>query len=214
MPLSPEATVLVADDEPSVARITSRVIGTFCTALPPVLSLADLEEALRNQTPDIVILDVRFQNEASSLDLLPSLAVSYPSIRRIIYTGCPDRAPTGRSLASGALGYLSKPASALELRSAVTCVLSGRSYLSTSPIVRQQARIVSPVIPLSPCQQGVFRFLRLGLTRGAIAGRLGCSPRTVEHQSRTSAESLEDGQPEHVRWPHVVVAGPCPDEWY
>ncbi len=150
----PLTTVLVADYEPSVARITSRVVGTFCTALPPVFSLDDLEETVATQVPGVVLLGVRFQNDLSSLDLLPRLARSYQNVHWILYTGCPERAPAGLAFTSGALGYLTKPASTEELRLAIETVLSGGLYLSPSSVVRQQTRLVSASAPLSPCQAG------------------------------------------------------------
>ncbi|MEP6591020.1 MAG: response regulator transcription factor [Gemmatimonadota bacterium] len=200
--------MLVADDEPLVARVTSRVIGTFCTTLPPVFSLDDLEEALATQVPDVVILDVRFQNDVSSLDHLPRLATSCPGVRWILHTGRPERAPVGRAFSLGVRGYLVKPSDPGEAAIAIGLALRGCGYLSTSRLVRDTTRVLALSEPLTPAQLNVFAGLRQGFAYSKIALRLGISESTVGkhvHLIRLRLGIATEGS--YVRWQQIVCPG-------
>lgn len=172
-----------------------------------MFSLDDLEDALAVQVPDVVLLDVRFQNDVSSLDILPRLAASHPGIRWILHTGCPERAPVGRAFALGVRGYLVKPFEPGEAAAAIGSVLQGGGYLSRSRLLRDQVRVLALSEPLTAAQQKVFAGLRQGFGYSGIALRLGTSEGTVGkhvHQIRLRLGIAGEGS--YVRWQHIL----CP----
>jgi len=104
-----KARVLVVDDEESVRRCYSRLLGELdCNAQ----SAGDGEQALRameRHPADAVLLDLKMPG-AGGLEVLETLKRRWPDSEVVVITGYPTVESAKRALQLGACGYLAKPA--------------------------------------------------------------------------------------------------------
>ena len=102
---------------------------------------------------------------------------------------------SSRRCRSGAVGYLLKNASQMELERAVKAVARGETFLSSAisrhAISRYPERVGGqgkPLERLTPRQREVLQLVAEGNTSKAIAKQLGLSVRTVEtHRTQMMA---------------------------
>ncbi|MES2305603.1 MAG: response regulator transcription factor [Gemmatimonadota bacterium] len=210
MTVAARPTVVVADDYPLVSKTLLRMVAQRFNGVEAVQCLETLATALEEHQPDIALVDVRMQEETSTLDVLPQLMEISSATRFILITGFPDWAPAGRLFALGARGLLAKPFVPKELWRAIDVVHSGGSYLSESPLMRDGTRVLRPLKQLSETQAKVFALLRQGLSYAQIEERIGPKESTIGKHVRFVREKLGIAtEPGYVRWEHIVC--PCMD---
>ena len=89
--------------------------------------LSDARLALaccRRERPDLVLMDVCTENNASGLDAAREIADACPDIRIIIMTGFDEVSYIPRAKASGAQGFVYKSQSLAELWEVITAVMA------------------------------------------------------------------------------------------
>jgi DNA-binding NarL/FixJ family response regulator len=208
---SKKPAIMVADDQLGLSAALVRFLNVKYRCLPLVTSLDELEPAMRHTPPDVLLLDVVFQHEESSIPRLRGLAASFPATGIIIHTGFPERAPVQAGLADGARGYLVKDDCDLpELVLALDTVLGGKVYLSPAArvwLARQPGTDEDRRIWLADTAQLIrvsgFSFVlaevsllrHQGLSANQIAARLRLSVHTVLGRLRRIREqyNLDDG---------------------
>ena len=101
--------ILVVDDDPEVRDTMASLIRRHKMDYDAVANLEETREALRRETYDVVLLDVRLP-DGNGLDLLPEIREMQNSPEVVILTGKGD--PDGAELAiqGGVWDYLVKPA--------------------------------------------------------------------------------------------------------
>ena len=182
--------VLLADDQ----RVVREGLGTLLGLLDGIElvgTAADGEEAVAlaaARDPDVVLMDLRMPR-CDGIEAIRRLAARGERPRAIALTTYADDASVLGALRAGARGYLTKDASADEIRAAVEAVARGEAALD--PAV--QHHVVAALagdgggppgreLPdgLTPREAEVLELIAAGLSNAEIAERLVVSAATVK----------------------------------
>ncbi|OGS39549.1 MAG: hypothetical protein A2506_03680 [Elusimicrobia bacterium RIFOXYD12_FULL_66_9] len=118
---SSRKSILAVDDDPSVLRVVSGLLGgdyevRLAEGAPEALK--DIKE----KAPDLILLDVRMPG-MDGLELLQAAMRSDSSQRVVMLTGDSDLDVVLRAMALGAQGYVTKPFSGEDLKNVVDHLL-------------------------------------------------------------------------------------------
>jgi DNA-binding NarL/FixJ family response regulator len=217
----PPTRVLIADDQTIVREGLSTLLGLLPDV--EVVGVAtDGEEAVRlvvEQRPDVVLVDLRMPrvDGAEATRRIRELA---PDTQVIVLTTYADDASVFTALQAGARGYLTKNASAAEIRQAIAAVRRGEALLDPSV----QRRLLDALagnpgglpaadeeLPdgLTPREAEVLRLMAAGRTNQEIAADLVVSEGTVKtHVNRIFAKAgvRDRGQAVAYAYRHGLVA--------
>jgi DNA-binding NarL/FixJ family response regulator len=198
----PPTRVLIADDQ----TIVREGLSTLLDLLPEVEvvgAATDGEEAVRlvaERRHDVVLVDLRMPrvDGAEATRRIRELA---PETQVIVLTTYADDASVFTALQAGARGYLTKNASAAEIRQAIAAVRRGEALLDPSVQRRLLDALASNPggIPaadeelpdgLTPREAEVLRLMAAGRTNHEIAADLVVSEGTVKtHVNRIFAKA-------------------------
>ena len=133
--------------------------------------------------PDVVVMDIAMPG-MGGLEALRRMRARHPQVRVLTLSAHDDPMHARRSLAEGALGFLSKRSAPEALLQAVTTVASGRRYLDAAlaqklALAEFEGASDSPVERLSEREFEVFVRLAGGATVQRIAQDLNLSASTV-----------------------------------
>jgi two-component system, NarL family, invasion response regulator UvrY len=133
--------------------------------------------------PDVVVMDVAMPG-MGGLEALRRMRARHPQVRVLTLSAHDDPMHARRSLAEGALGFLSKRSAPEALVQAVTSVASGRRYLDAAlaqklALAEFEGVSSSPVERLSEREFEVFVRLAGGASVQRIAQDLKLSASTV-----------------------------------
>lgn len=148
-------------------------------------------EGIAALQPDLVLTDLTLQGR-SGIDLLGEASRLFPHIRRTVLTAHDSEEYIRAALGKGALGYVLKDASRVELMQAIRTVASGQQFLCRAVAnkvllgylseKRQDESDSAPA--LTQREREVLTLIALGNSNKFIARDLGVSPKTVEkHRS-------------------------------
>ena len=194
--------VLIADDQ----TIVREGLSTLLSLLPGIEvvgAATDGEEAVQlvaRLRPDVVLMDLRMprMDGAEATRRIRQLA---PATQVIVLTTYADDASVFAAVQAGARGYLTKNASAAEIRQAIAAVGRGEALLDPSVQRRLLDALAGPgAIPpapaeelpdgLTPREAEVLRLMAAGRTNQEIAAELVVSEGTVKtHVNRIFAKA-------------------------
>ena len=178
--------VLIVDDHEVVRNGLKKILE----AQPGGIEFGDAgtaEEAIeqvREQTWDIVILDISLGGGRSGLDTLKELKQIRPRLQVLILTMHSEEQYARRSFRSGAAGYITKDSPRAELIRAVSKVMEGGKYVSpvlAEKLVAYIEKDISgpPHETLSDREFQVMRLIASGKTVSEIAELLSLSDKTI-----------------------------------
>ena len=186
--LSTPAKILIVDDHPSVRDGLALRISLNADLM--VCGEADCEDEafklVKQCEPDLVLIDISLKT-GNGIDLIKRIRAHNAKIKMLVISGFQESLYAERACRAGALGFLNKQESNVQLLEAIRTVLSGERFLSPSMTrrlveqslgVRDQSK--SPIENLTNRELEVFRLIGEGLTSGAIAERLFLSPYTID----------------------------------
>lgn len=125
--------VLIADDHALVRAGLRQFLqqnGRFAS-IAEASSGSQTLDMLRGARFDLLILDINMPDRGG-LDILKHVRASYPETRVLVLSAYPERQYAVNVLKAGASGYLSKESAPDELMKAVSQVMAGKRYVSSS----------------------------------------------------------------------------------
>ncbi len=178
--------VVIADDHPLVREGIKKTLGNAVNleVSHEAANGKELMELLRDELPDIIILDINMPGK-SGLELLKDIKEWYPNLPVLILSIHPEKRMALRAFKAGAWGYINKASIAKELVNAVRkIVLQKRRYIN--PEVAQQLVLNMDEENnhllherLSDREFQIMRLIANGNKVNNIAKKLSLSPQTV-----------------------------------
>jgi DNA-binding NarL/FixJ family response regulator len=212
----PRHTVLIADDHLVLAEGLAATLGQHYTIVGQVHALEQVRSAIERSGPDVVILDVSFHGE-SSLGLLKRLTADPACTARfVVLTGLESPALATAAFDAGATAFLQKGAGVQELRLAIEAAIAGRRYSDgaesrggvESLSGARGAGVMIAGLLLRPRQVEVVWLMLRGMSRTAVAERIGVTKKTVDYHLTDLRERLGVGSSRMV----IAWAAGCQDE--
>jgi DNA-binding NarL/FixJ family response regulator len=195
-PLVSDGVVGALERDPGIT-----VVGTASNGIEALRMALELR-------PDVLLVDLHMP-ELGGIMLLERLRTALPATHCIVLTASEKSDSLLAAISAGARGYLTKRATAQELRSAVLTVNGGGSVIAPSLagyLLKAYSRAstgepdqLRPT--LTATEQEVLRLLTQGLTDRQIAEQLFISPRTVQnHLARVRQKTSLSRRSELARW--------------
>jgi len=179
--------VLLADDH-GIVRAGLRRIVEETGDMEVVIEADDGREALnraRALQPDVAVVDISMPG-MDGLELISQLLALYPELPILVLTMHEEEQYVVRSIAAGAMGYMTKQSAPEQLVKAVRQLHGGGRYLSEEAAESLALRVArgqggrSDLDSLSNRELQVLRALALGQTNREIAEGYGISVKTVD----------------------------------
>ena len=190
--------ILVVDDENvvregfvEILRLAPdmQVVGEARNGLEAV-------ELVRKAKPDVVLLDLNMPRQ-DGLTTIPQIKEMLPDTRILVLTGTAESDRVFQALKAGALGFLLKDATRLQLLQAIREVANGQASIHPSIAVRVIQEIDHPshvmytVDPLTPRELETLRLIARGMSNQEIAEAIHVHDRTVAKYVSSILEKLQ-----------------------
>jgi DNA-binding NarL/FixJ family response regulator len=190
--------ILVVDDENvvregfvAILRLQSemQVVGEAFDGLQAV-------QMARKTKPDVVLLDLVMPHQ-DGLTTIPQIKEVSPESRILVLTGTAESDRVFQALKSGALGFLLKDATRVQLLQAIREVASGQASIQPSIAVRviqeidHPAHLLYTIDPLTPRELETLKLIARGLSNSEIALELHVHERTVAKYVSSVLEKLQ-----------------------
>ena len=189
--------VFVVDDDPSVRKSLTRLIGAAGYAVEAFASAREFLARERYLGPGCLVLDVRMPG-LTGLDLQEALAGARRRMSIVFVTGHGDISMSVKAMRSGAVDFLTKPVDGQVLldaiERAVTRNVQDRDEEARATEVQERVQM------LTPRETEVFALVVTGMLNKQIAFELGISEKTVKvHRARVMEKMRTSSVAELVR---------------
>ena len=178
--------ILVVDDE-SVVREGVVAILSYQTDIEVVAEARNGLEALelaRKTKPDVVLLDM-VMPKLDGLATIPTLKEIVPDAKILVLTSFAEADRVYQTIKAGALGYLLKDATRIQLLQAIRDVANGQASIHPSVALKviheinHPSKMMYTSEPLTPRELDTLRFIANGLSNQEIAQEMSVHERTV-----------------------------------
>jgi DNA-binding NarL/FixJ family response regulator len=220
--------VLIADDQ-RVVRDGLSMLVSLIDEVEVVGLASDGTEAVRlaeAHRPDVILMDLRMPG-VDGATATAQVRQRLPGTQVLVLTTYADEAAILAALRAGALGYLTKDASAEQIEAAVRAVHAGQTHLDPAVQARLVAAVTGqapgpatdpadgagpPPAGLTSREAEVLNLLASGLSNTEIAQRLFLSNATVKtHINRIFAKTGARDRAQAVRFAYQHgLATPAP----
>ena len=130
--------LIVEDDKPFLERL-ARAMESRGFAVTSCESVADGLNQIAKAAPAFAVVDLRL-GDGNGLDVVSALKRKRPEARAIILTGYGNIATAVTAVKLGAVDYLSKPADADDVVSALLAIGNQKSELPSNPMSADRVR--------------------------------------------------------------------------
>lgn len=178
--------ILIADDH----AIVRKGLVTLITTEPGMELVGEAEDGIevvskaRSLQPDVILLDLVMPRQ-DGIEAIKEIKAENPAARILVLTSFADDDKVFPAIKAGALGYLLKDSSPLQLLQAIRDVYQGESSLHPT-IARKLIRELNQPSDLPPAEEPltkrelqVLRLVAQGLSNQEIATELVVTERTV-----------------------------------
>ena len=184
--MSNNYTIIVADDHPLFRAALTQAIGTQIEDADVLEAehLQHLERQMSNEI-DLVMLDLHMPG-ANGFSGLIYLRTHYPSVPVVVVSGNEQASVIHRAMHFGAVGFIPKSSSMVDIIDAVGVVLNGGQWVPADlPVAdlqmdAQDSQFADQLSSLTPQQFKVMVMLTEGLLNKQIAYELSVSEATVK----------------------------------
>jgi two-component system, NarL family, response regulator LiaR len=189
---------LVVDNE----NLVRDGIVTILTVQPDIEVIGEATDGIeavqlaRKTKPDVVLLDLAMPKQ-DGLVTIPLLKELSPDIKILVLTSFDESDRAYQAIKSGALGYLLKDSTRVQLLQAVRDVADGKASIQPSIAIKVIQEIESPshkpytADPLTPRELETLQLIARGLSNQEIADILFVHDRTVAKYVSTILEKLQ-----------------------
>lgn len=189
--------VLVVDDE-SVVREGVATILSLQSDIEVVGEAQDGIQAMqlaRAKEPDVVLLDMVMPKQ-DGLTTIPQIMQALPDTKILVLTSFAESDMVYQAIKSGALGYMLKDATRVQLLQAIRDVAKGQASIQPSMAMKviheieHPSEILYTADPLTPRELETLRLIARGMSNQDIAGVLFVHERTVAKYVSSILEKL------------------------
>jgi len=187
--------VLIADDHPLI--IEGLVSALKRDGIQRVAQAGRVEDVIpeyERAHPDVVVLDIRFGEGPTGLDVARELLARHPEARIVFYSQFDQDEIIKEAYRLGGMAFVTKSASPDTLVAAIRQAHAGQVYFTSDIANRLALQGVrgdnSPQSTLAPRELDVFTMMAQGLTNAEIAERMDLSVKTISNISQAIKEQL------------------------
>jgi NarL family two-component system response regulator LiaR len=190
--------ILVVDDE-SVVRDG---VVTILSFQPDMKVVGEAEngikavEIARQTKPDVVLLDMVMPKQ-NGLETIPKIKNASPDSRILVLSSFNESDKVYQSIKAGALGFLLKDATRLQLLQAIRDVAKGLASIQPSIAMKvineidHPAELMYTANPLTPRELETLKLIARGLSNQEIATALVVHERTVAKYVSSILDKLQ-----------------------
>jgi len=195
--ISGEQTVFIVDDDDSVLKAISRLLGAAGYRVSAFNSAHKFLEAYEPSARGCVLLDITMPG-LNGIELQEALLAKDCALPIIFLTGCGDVPTSVRAMKHGAIDFLTKPVDDQALVRAVSQALKveavDREKQNEIAVLRER------LSTLTPREHEVLAHVIAGRLNKQIAGSLGTTEKTVKvHRARVMEKMQANSIAELVR---------------
>jgi two-component system nitrate/nitrite response regulator NarL len=192
--------VAVVDDHPLFREGVAHTLRSS-KMVEVVAEGASSDDALRiakSYSPDIMLLDVSMPG--GGIEAARAISRTCPDVKMIMLTVSESEEHVSQALEAGALGYVLKGTSGLELVATTSAIYRGESYVSPGLAARllAQSKRQSHAVEDESClpeltkrEEQILDNVGRGLTNKEIARGLNISEKTVKHYMTNIMQKLQ-----------------------
>lgn len=195
--------VLIADDHPliiegltmALRRHGIEVVGATTTTKNVLTSYAECN-------PDVLVLDVRFGEPVSGLDVARDAIRTHPDARIVFYSQFDQDEIVREAYRIGGAAFITKNTPPDVLADAIKQVSEGRTHFL--PEIAERLALIgvrgddSPQARLDPRELEVFKHMAQGRTNAEIAESMGLSLKTISVTSQSIKDKLGVQRPAEI----------------
>jgi FixJ family two-component response regulator len=185
-----DALVFIVDDDASVRRSVTRLLGTAGYATEAYGAPEEFLKRPPHDGPSCLVLDLQMPG-MDGLELQAKLMESGHLLPIVFVTGHGDIPSTVRAMRQGALDFLSKPFTAAQLIGAIEAALA--RDLAELGERRATQLVIHRYHLLTAREREVCAHVVRGLLNKQIARRLGTSEKTIKAQRGRVMAKMEAG---------------------
>ena len=155
------AQILVVDDDAAIRLVIGQALRREGHSVRMAASLAELDAALRDGTPDLLITDVVLP-DGNGIERVETLLAQHPNLPVIILSALNTLSTAVKATAAGAYDYLPKPFDLTVLARAVAGGLArgrGQGAADADRAPPEPGDAGLPLIGRSPAMQEVYRVI-------------------------------------------------------
>ncbi len=192
--------VAIADDHQLVVSALKSLLSAEpgITIIGTAYDGAGLLDLVRNQKPDIVLIDIAMPG-MNGIETVQRLTAMHCASRIIVLSGFSDKRFVLEAMNAGAHGYVVKSSAADELARAIGAVARGDTYLCPAvagtivEAMREQISSAGKIDskPITPRERIIVRLLAEGRTSAQIARELHIAPSTADTHRRNIMRKLD-----------------------